>query len=588
MPPDALNTKLLDASKLFTSRNYADALRLLQTAPRDDPKVHHNIAVLEYLQNITDCRTTVESLEEVPGSAVATPAAITNGGALPKAPATGLALAYEGHEIAHYNRAAVLIHNSFVEEGISVLRELLEMSSAISTAVLGRAACLFYVSAVRSAPMRKNQARAKADEALFQQVMSQYGAEFKKEAVLSRMVAVATADQAALHDTFKGSSGAERAVCYNDLGVLALEDSKPSVAAVYFALATREAAGDASLVHLQQSIAYNVGICALAREEYEAALKALLSTAETLRGSPLLWLRVAQACVGILQQLSADISIDVYEAEQAQIGARLVAGGGSSIISPGFQLLQVPCGKHIYSACMTKHASAPPIVALALGAVEAVLNILVAPSSCAPTGNTASALTECAHQHYANGCTQHFRTLQHALTYLCYVETLRQNFSVVHKVGSDLLAVHKTHALMPDVHVTVVSLITEALCHLNKPALALRVLQAASLQDFVALSAANDKGEAVRQKQRVEALFVNVAIVHIAAGSWRQAQTIITSLLNKVANGSSATAYPVVCVAPPFSSAKLASLLQIYLELAQGNRDRALELLGKPSPASRT
>ena len=588
---DAFNAKLLEASKHFTSRSYADALRILQNAPRDDPKVQHNVAILEYLQNTTDYRSAIATLGEVPGLAASaingTSAGIpSKASTATPSSATGLTLAYEGNEIAHYNRAAIMIHNGFVEEGISVLRELLEMGSAIMTSVLGRAACLFYVTAVRTAASRKNQTRAKSDEALYQQVMTQHSSEFKKEPVLSRMMIVATADQAGLHDVFKGSSGAEKAVCLNDLGVLAMEEGKPHIASVYFAIASKEVGGDNSLAQLQHSIAYNAGICAIARGENEAALSSLLSAAESMKGSPLLWLRLAQASVGILQELSGEACLEAYEKEQSEIAAKLAQGGSSSIIAPGFQLLQIPSSKHIYSATIapSSQPSSQPIVALALGAIEAVLDILVP----AGGGNTSpsSALAECAHQHYASGSTQNFRTIQHALAYLCFIETLRQNFSVVYKVGSDLLGVHKTHALLPDVHVTVVTLVTEALCHLNKPALALKVLQAASLPDFVALTAVGDKTEAARQKQRVEALFVNVAVVHIAAGSWKQAQTIITSLLSKVAASTAPAGAP--AAVPPFSASKLASLLQIYLELAQGNKEKALELLGKCPPTPRT
>ena len=182
-----------------------------------------------------------------------------------------------------------------------------------------------------------------------------------------------------------------------------------------------------------------------------------------------------------------------------------------------------------------------------------------------PTGCT---VAEAVEKHFAVGGSQNYKLMQYVVSHLAFVELQRQNYAMVVDVVNDILSLHKQHALLPDVHITLITYAAEALCHINRPSHALKVLQAASFSELVSSSEKLDG-----QRQRVECLFANLCIVHIATSSWKQAQTLINSLMSKFTASGNAS--------PTSPGFKSAILLQIFLELAQGNKERAQEIFAK-------
>lgn len=174
------------------------------------------------------------------------------------------------------------------------------------------------------------------------------------------------------------------------------------------------------------------------------------------------------------------------------------------------------------------------------------------------------------------------------------------NYGVVSSICADLLSLGKGgHPLQPDVLVTVVIYASEALCHLGKPTAALKVLQSVSAGDFIVSEGIED------QKIRVAAVMINLVLVHIANGNWKTASTLTNNLISKYNATPAATTGAVSSPVGAFSAlssfqnqnpsvglvtnqtggsqwlhiGRCATLLQIFTELAQGNRDRALEIL---------
>jgi len=115
----------------------------------------------------------------------------------------------------------------------------------------------------------------------------------------------------------------------------------------------------------------------------------------------------------------------------------------------------------------------------------------------------------------------------------------------------------------------------EALCTCNKAPQALKILQSSDLGELIVDSNfangdnnnsnnSSGKGSGLLDQTYQDALLVNVCIAHIANGNWQKALSIGTSLLPRL-----------------YQRSPNAVLLAAYLELARGNREKALEIFEK-------
>lgn len=536
MSDDAVQLRLQEASRLFQNRNYAECESTLRSIANKDPKIRHNIAIAHYLAKGGDVRSTIADLRREDGSST-------------------VSLEYEGHETAHYNRAVLLAYNGRCEEAAATLRELLQLHNSIAVPVLGRALCLFQLVTNESTVAQKSivkkptvaAQRSKSDDDLVARIVSQYMVEFKKDPHVAKMLQMTFAtDGSALHDLFKsGASPAERAVYYNDLGILAMGEGKLNVAALYFTKAIGLIGDSGSDVFTKHSMMFNHAVCCIHRQEYQAAMKALLVAQESMRTSPSLWLRLAQATLGNHLVFSANDAQETHDARQRELAGQL----GKGNIFPGFPLLQLPEGTTVSN-----------------GDTRRVYLIVAnrAAHNCISLLTNSRSLQEAVDSLTGDGRVHDFRTLQYAYVYAAASELLMENYAVTIKLASDLLAV-RSRPINADVHAAALLYLSDAYCRVNRPQQALKVLSGAPLGELL-VGAERTDGQ---QKQRTEALFVNLVIVHICNGSWKQAQALVASLVQKIGNQQNTLV------------GHTAALLQVYLDLAQGNREKVLEQLSK-------
>ena len=547
---EALHQRLQEASKQFQQKSYEECEKtLLGAVPKSsaaqpavvDPKIKHNLSIVQYLLHSGDARSTIEALGSSPFSA-------TQG--------TTTALEYEGHEIAHYNRAVLLFHNGRVEDASHVLRDLLQLHDVLAPAVLGRCVALYQLCSSQGVvgvkgTAGKGRSQSRSDE-LISSIMAKYMNEFKKDAQLTKMLSVAIADSSALHEHFKhATTPCEKAAYFNDLGVHALADGKTNVAALYFAKANRLATTGNMDAMLRHQILYNVAVCSSLRGEFGPAIKSFLIAMQSMQASPMLWLRLAYASLSYLAQAPSTDAVVQYEEQQQEIASILAKGS----MAPHFALLQLPtefsCSgerskpRHLYGA-------------LALQCAINAKGLVMAP------GRTLAASVE----HMVNsGHSSDVKLLKYAMLYQAAADIALGNFSSANTTLTSLASIMRA-GQNPDLQAAVLLLRTEALCRLGKVKDALFVLSNASLGELLTQA---DRVDVNAQRCRVEALFVNLAVVQIGNGSWRNAQTLIASLIAKITNAPTANT----------TAVRAAHLVQIYFELAQGNKERALELFVK-------
>jgi tetratricopeptide (TPR) repeat protein len=556
--------RLQEASRLFNNKHYAECESALRSVATKDLKIQHNLAVAHYLAKGGDVR---EVLAELAKGSVDESSHSSSS----SAPVT---LAYEGHEIAHYNRAVLLANQGRCEEAAATLRELLHLHESISPAVLGRCVCLFQLvtntTPIASAQQTKStagavtkpksvaQPRSKSDDELVGNVLQLYMDDIKKDPALFRMLQGSlAADGSALHELFKSASTPiERAVYFNDLGVLTMGEGKHQTAALYFAKAHRLISEVPSAdTFTKHSILFNIAICSLHRQDYLAALSALLSVQETMQTSASFWLYVAQAALGTFH--SSRSSTIAYDVVQQELAAPLSKGS----IQSGFVLLQLPNAAATNPSSVLNTTGAGQeqrhaTLLLARRAAQNCIQLLGGHSLAA----TADAL-------YTEGRVQEYRTLQYAFLYNAASALLLQDYAVSIKYAAELLAVHKSRPILPDVQSSALLHIVEAHCRLNKPGAALKALSSASLGELLSSTDRTDG----QQKQRTEALFVNLVLVHLGCGNYKQAQSIISTLIPKLTSGASATS----------ASGRTAALLLAYVDLALGNKEKVIEQLSK-------
>ncbi|KAH8620668.1 hypothetical protein ERJ75_000044200 [Trypanosoma vivax] len=549
MTDDELRQQLEKVRKAFDEQNYQVCESILQKMPKDDLQAQHNLAIVRLLLNHADVEQTIAALANTSGDAVSFTSE--------KDIKSSVTLLYEGHETAHLNRALLLARSGLVHDAAVILRALLGMYTNISTAVLARALPLFQ-AITRTLPTGRH--RQRNDDELIQKVMTDKMPLFKGDPAVWSMVNAAFSDVSNIHE-LPHSTDAEKAVHFNNLGVLTMSDSKLSVASLFFAKAEK-ASVDCNSLLMRQPIVYNAGLCALLRREYDSAITCFLSVQELMKNSPLFWVRFAEASVGKLQSQRRLRVVEEYERMQDCFSEQLQKGK----LLPNYEFLALPWAVSTQGPLpdMKDSSVSTALESLACTAVQNALHLLL------PEHHTAASAIEA---FPYNAQLIHF-----ALFYWCALEITRKNYAVVANVGYDLLSLHERRPLSPNLHAALLSYMVEALVYLNEPDRALKVARRSSLSSLVLNSSVEQLDS--YQKSRVEALFINVAITHIANGSWNQATSVVESLLAKIHEGRAAKEDENSITTPGGQEALLAyHLLVIFLELAQGNQEKAQETL---------
>ncbi|KEG14683.1 hypothetical protein DQ04_00351200 [Trypanosoma grayi] len=565
MADDALRQQLEKTREAFETQNYQECEAILQAMPKDDLQTQHNLAIVRLLQNRADVEQTIAALADNSSDGLPAPGE--------KEARPPITLLYEGHETAHFNRALLLARSGLVHEAAAILRALLGMHGSISLPVLGRALCLFQTITAGTAGGRNRQ---RSDEELVQKVVTEDLSKLTKDPALHRMVNVAFSDVSNIHEV-PHKSDAEWAVYFNNLGVLTMGDSKMNVASLCFAKAEKSATQCNALL-MRQPIVYNAGLCALLRGEYDSAITCFLSVQELMKNSPIFWVRFAEAAVGKLQAQMRAKNLEEYERMQDHFSEQLQGGK----MLPNYEFLILP-GAVITQGPLVDPKDSSVGTALENLACIAVQNALLL---LLPQGHTAVSAIE-AFPH-------NVQLIHFALFYWCALEVSRKNYTVVANVGYDLLSLHERRPLSPNLYAALLSYMVEALVHLNEPDRAMKVLRRVTLSNLVVSSSSEQLDS--HQQSRVEALFINLAITHIANGSWNQASSVVESLLAKICESRAAKEKELAQGSNSKSSNTNSSnsgggssssssqsvalayhLLVIFLELAQGNQEKAQE-----------
>jgi tetratricopeptide (TPR) repeat protein len=549
---DGLKTRLADAKAAFDAGNFGEAERVLRTMPQEDMKVQHNLVTVRYLQSQLTGEQALSALR----------ASADGNGEDPNLKAPGLMLQYEGHETAVYNQALLFARSGQAHEAVLLLRRILEHADDVALPTLVYSVCLFNTL---TKTMRKSPGRmpSRNDEDLVQKVLKACMEKLNSDAELMKLMSSAFADSSSLQDSFKDceNDAAKQAVYLNNLGVFSLTEDKLNVASLCFAKAEATAAGNPSGKHYVAPIQYNVGLCALLREDYEGALQEFVTVQDSMKASAVFWVRCAEAAVACVQQETRKQRRAEYERQQNAYSALLQSGK----VLTNFEFLLLPSATSVPGPVTDSSKDLPSMTAfqqIATAAVQNALFLLV------PKGHTFSSVVEAFPHEEA--------LLQYAMLYWIALELNRRNYMAAAEAGQELLNAHERHPLPSNLHATLLIYVVEALVHLNDPERAMKVLRRASLSTLLTGSAADPVDTA--QRSRVEALFVNLTVSHILTGSWNQAHSIMESLLRKIYDAAPAGTTEFT---PQRDVMFAYCTLEVFLELAQGNQEKAAEWMSK-------
>ncbi|KAG5465936.1 hypothetical protein CUR178_00651 [Leishmania enriettii] len=550
---EAFKKQLADAKTAFCAGNYGEVEMILRGMPQEDMKVQHNLVIARYLQHQL---TSEQALVALRASADGT-------GEDPNMKAPGLMLQYEGHETAVYNQAVLYARSGQTHEAMLLLRRILENAQDIALPTVVYSLCLFHTF---TRPVRKTTSRmsSRHDEELVQSVLASSMEKLRVVPELMKLVEAAFADSSGLHDVFANveNDEAKQAVYLNNLGVFFLSEDKLHVASLCLAKAEKAAASEQAGRHFLQPIQYNVALCALLREDYEGALHEFLALHESMKASAIFWVRCAEAAVSCVQQEARKQRRAEYERQQNTFIAMLQSGK----VYSNFEFLLLPSATSVPGPAAIDSArdstDKAALEQIATAAVQNALFLLV------PKGHTFSSVVEAFPHEEA--------LLQYAMLYWVALELSRRNYMAAAEAGQELLNAHERHPLPSNLHATLLIYVVEALVHLNDQDRAMKVLRRASLSSLVTGSSSDPLDAA--QRSRIEALFVNLTISHILTGSWNQAHSIMESLMRKIYEAAPASAADYT---PERDTMFAYCILEVFLELAQGNQEKAAEWMSK-------
>jgi tetratricopeptide (TPR) repeat protein len=410
---------------------------------------------------------------------------------------------------------------------------------------------------------------------------------------------------------------------FNNLGVVHMWLNKPQLASLYFTKAvesfernkaqcpypiadtcptTGTGLGISRMGSAVSHVLYNIGMCLLLREKFELAFRSFVVATPLLHTFPCLWLKLAQCCVKAHE-------LNIQKEKEAQLSDITTQ---NSLI----QTRQVPTGiayrlpvRGSTTVTMFHTASPPESAATATGqsmsltfADKCLRNAhfllmkqgRVLLTNNGPTlrasksdGGSSSAsptppITDTPPESAAASSGHETEEVSHNVTtvatediiealsrdpdygsliqavyvYMSYVALAMNNPSVALYEAKQLLNMPNCSR---ENKIVVLSYIAEALCWLNKPSEALQILHGVNLQELLA-----DKMIELNKKN-AESLFVNLSIVHILQSKFQRAQECVKQFISR-------------------SSSNHSILLQIYLDLVQGNREHAYDLLKKHGP----
>eukprot|EP00667_Euglena_gracilis_P003945 EG_transcript_3962 len=394
---------------------------------------------------------------------------------------------------------------------------------------------------------------------------------------------------------------------FNNLGVVHMILNKPNITSLYFAKAVESferykaqfaaASPDVNSASAalpgtglglsrvgtgMSHVLYNNAMCLLLREKYELAFRSLVVATPLLHAVPTLWLRLAQCC------------IKQHELQARKGKEEKVPGNGDGVViavrqTPTATVYQLPTRGTVSPTALAGAAEAGGAQMSLTFADKCLRNahylllrqgrLLLANNGAPPSSPTrvesppaprpavdgeAAPEADDAAAGSDSPSTQEVLEalaadphggpiLQAVYVDMAYVALALNNPSIALHEAKQLLNMPNCSK---ENKIVTLSYIAEALCWLNKPSEALQILHGVNLQELLA-----DKMSDLNRRN-AEALFVNLSIVHIMQNKYQRAQECIKQFISR-------------------SSSNHSILLQIYLDLVQGNRERVIELLSK-------
>lgn len=563
--------KLLEANKAFSVGEWDAARDILLSLPGDNVTVTHNLAAVDYLLGKIDGEAAIKILESRPESDSATTA--------------GFSLAYEGHETALYNLATIYSQTGHPQRAAGVLRQLLRVASLLDIAVLGRSVCLFHTltsSGLVSGKLPRSEGDSTLEDDAMKVIVSAQDSPSspsyaKAQEALRQFSYVSDTDSVLKWmKEEENPTPTSRAMHLNYLGASSLKERKPYVATLCFNKA-REHHEETPLPHyVFNPITYNAGLSALLREEYDTAIHNFLLVQNSMKSSPLFWLRFGEAALGALQSLKRSTDRESYDQQQAYC-SRLLHEGQSYgsfeyLMLPNALLTRGPYATDVVSMSDPSNKSSNSPLAAAMASMEQL--------TCAALQNALALLVPVGHTYATakEAFPQHEVILSYALLYWASLEHFRRNYVAVISVSQSLLDLFNRGTPLPaNLHTTLLCYLMEALVHLNEPERAMELLRGCQISHFIVGSGAGDQTD-VSQRSRVEMLLVHVAITQILCGMWVQAAATMNSWLAKIFESAPAGA---VEYKPESDVYFVYQLVLIFLELAQGKQSEAAAVLKK-------
>ena len=212
-----LQSRLQEASTLFNAQKYPECAAVLSSCPQDDPKVQHNLALVQYLLhggNYLDVLTklSTDGKESVFSSTM---------------DPQHFALHYEGQENAIYNQAVIALHNGAADRALDILCVLASQSDKFSPKLALRMVILMQLtSSMLSRRGKKHHRRSAQVEEMVNAAFSDKGNKelLNRDAAINRFSQLALADTGLLHNWFGKSPKlpVDQVIYLNNLGAEAL------------------------------------------------------------------------------------------------------------------------------------------------------------------------------------------------------------------------------------------------------------------------------------------------------------------------------------------------------------------------------
>jgi CCR4-NOT transcription complex subunit 10 len=633
-----------EALATFITQNYDQCIANLHKIVKvdekrkNDPRVQHNLAIAEFFKG--GCVETEKLTQDLKSlTKLDTKTKTKVDGKVKES--NFLWFEFDGHELVVFHEAVLLCHSRQHAEAIRLLTPLFDNREVLDQLLQVRVAIVLCQS-ILAVYLRSPQLHEKVQQILsFLDSQKEFMTKHDEDLAKSCSSSEVTPDTAALcrtplrqqytllsahlqmlnkdtngclqtlHEVYRQGSSSDNpsaaflpTLYFNNLGVVHMMMNKPNTTSLYFSKAVEsferyksqfQASPDATspsaslpgtglglsrVGSAMCHVLYNNAMCLLMREKYELAFRSLVVATPLLHTLPTLWLRLAQCCVKLHEQ-NVRKGCEEKNGQNSLVTVRQTPTGTvyqlpirGSTAATTFNTSPDTGNAHMSLPFADKCLRNAHYLLLRQGRILVANNgssstaaskqenaeagrTAIEGAEGTPEPDDASAGTDSPSTQEVLDTLAldpyYSSMLQAVYVDMAYVALAMNNPSIALHEAKQLLGMQNCSK---ENKIVTLSYIAEALCSLNKPSEALQILHGVNLQELLA-----DKMSELNRRN-AEALFVNLSIVHIMQNKYQRAQECIKQFISR-------------------SSSNYSILLQIYLDLVQGNRERVIELLSK-------